>query len=520
LQISLTDEQRTAVRAEGNSWVVACPGSGKTRVALAKVLRESARLGKSGGSVLALSFSVNAKDELAGRIAAHAGPTSRKNITVATIHGFCLGEIVIPFGSYVAGQDLRLALPGGSPYLAALLATAAKYEMTVTRLEGLLKFRRRAPDGRTFVGAEESTPALHEVVTSFWQSLLSSGYVDYPNTLYVAFEILRSKDWIREGMVAQFPTLVVDEYQDCTDIQVGLIHELVSSGSRVFLLGDLHQCVFGFAGADVDTLGTFAERVGARRLELRGTHRCPQEVVDFAERVFSRGMQPIGEAADRAGIVLVDHCANPVSLIARLVRLCDEHDLNRSEIAFVCTAKYRIEQIVKGLNAAGIAATFGRIRTEDDDWCGQLIDAYLSAEVPRDESDVNAFAEDVLGLVDRFAPQVAKLESVRSLVAETAIDNILSAERVPDQMLRIVLPQILNVIVGTLHNSKAVRKLDLEAIERELREAGARFAKLPAASITRSQALDRLRPEGKVRSRSRRYRPGQAATSRSSGFVG
>jgi len=288
LQISLSEEQRAAVREAGNAWVVACPGSGKTRVALAKVLREAGRLKmKPSGSVLALSFSVTAKEELEARIAAHAGPTIRANITVATIHGFCLGELVVPFGSYVAGRDLRLALPGSSAYDGAVSLTAAAFGIAGPQVQAFLKFRRRIPDGRSVKAGEESAPEIHRVVAAFWEKLLGSGYVDYPNALYIALQILRSREWIRQGIAARYPFLVVDEYQDCTDIQVAIIGELVKTGSRVFLVGDLYQCVYGFAGADADSLKAFATDIGARQLTLRGSHRCPQQVIDIAERVAS-----------------------------------------------------------------------------------------------------------------------------------------------------------------------------------------------------------------------------------------
>jgi DNA helicase-2/ATP-dependent DNA helicase PcrA len=497
--IDLTDEQRVAVRAPGNTWVIACPGSGKTRVALAKILRESAYLEPQKGSVLALSFSVNAKDELASRVSAHAGPSSRQRVFVATIHGFCLGEILIPFGSYAGQGELQLALEGGTPYENAVAETAENLNITTARVKATLEYRRRAPDGRTFKGDTESTAREHEIATTFWALLLNSRYVDYPNALYVTLEILRANKWIREGIAARYPVVVVDEYQDCTDIQVAVVEQLVASGSSAFLVGDLFQCVFGFAGADVTTLRAFADRVGAARLTLHGTHRCPTRVIEVAERVFSRGMEAVGEASNRVSRVFVDHSSSPLPAIRRLVELCGQNGIAADEVAFVCSANYRIEDIVSALNGAGTPAAFGRSRVSENDWYGQLIESYLLAMPPRSERDLLRFTEAANEVVARFAIGRKATTALKRLVAGAVIETVLSTEALPDEELGRIALHMNESIMTALQNSQALQRKDLVEVERRLSEARNIFGAKAEARRERNAVVDALRPEGKVR---------------------
>lgn len=404
---------------------------------------------KPSGSVLALSFSVTAKEELEARIAAHAGPTIRANITVATIHGFCLGELVVPFGSYVAGRDLRLALPGSSAYDGAVSLTAAAFGIAGPQVQAFLKFRRRIPDGRSVKAGEESAPEIHRVVAAFWEKLLGSGYVDYPNALYIALQILRSREWIRQGIAARYPFLVVDEYQDCTDIQVAIIGELVKTGSRVFLVGDLYQCVYGFAGADADSLKAFATDIGARQLTLRGSHRCPQQVIDIAERVFKRGMYAEPDVR-LDGLVSFGRRWSPIPTIEHLVRQCDAANISREEIAFIGSFNNRIEWIVKQLVSAGIPATPGRMRKDEEDWYGRLVDAYVLADRPLVLADIDELVNAVIAIVDLFAPSSAISRASRSVFTDLIPELILSARRLSEATLAQLVAPINEFVLNAL----------------------------------------------------------------------
>lgn len=499
MSISLTDEQRIAVRTEGNTWIVACPGSGKTRVALAKALREAPQYVNNGGSVLMLSFSVAAKDEIAKRVAIHAGFEIKNHIDVATIHGFCLGQLIIPFGERYAGRPLRLALAGGDAYTTALGKAAERVKSLPTDLEKLLEYRRRGPDGKTYQGPKESTAAVHAAVVGFWEILLEGGFVDYPNALYVALEIVRANRWIRNGLSARFPLVIVDEFQDCTDIQIALIGELAEGGSNVVLIGDLHQCVYGFAGADVDILKAFAEKIDVKERNLFGTHRCPAEIVAVSERIFKRDVLSVGDAAIVEGRVLYDHSLSPIPAIQELVALCDENGVPRGEIAFVCTANNRLDLICGQLSEVGIPATRGRLMPEDGDWFAALVDAYLMVDRPRAMSDFDRLASELVDLSGRFVRGALSIGRLTERMLDAVLDTVLSVEPLPDGQMRDLLPVIEQRVMDSLKASKAIPRAELEIVSARLAHERDKCSAKPFARVHRDAALDRLRPSGKIR---------------------
>lgn len=82
----------------------------------------------------------------------------------------------------------------------------------------------------------------------------------------------------------QFDIVMVDEAQDTNAARRALVRALVKKGGRVIAVGDRHQAIYGFTGADSDSLDLIAADFGCVRLPLTVTYRCPKAVVAFAQQ--------------------------------------------------------------------------------------------------------------------------------------------------------------------------------------------------------------------------------------------
>lgn len=86
--------------------------------------------------------------------------------------------------------------------------------------------------------------------------------------------------------VFQSSLLIVDEAQDLNRCQ----HELaISAGDRIIAAGDSNQAIYGFAGADIDSIPRFVgyldqSKRGVVELPLSVTYRCAKEIVNEANR--------------------------------------------------------------------------------------------------------------------------------------------------------------------------------------------------------------------------------------------
>jgi len=80
--------------------------------------------------------------------------------------------------------------------------------------------------------------------------------------------------------------VLVDELQDTNKAQIGIVERLVSDQSRIIGVGDTHQSIYAFRGADSDAIDNFVNNWNADRLPLSITYRNPKKVVELVRNKF------------------------------------------------------------------------------------------------------------------------------------------------------------------------------------------------------------------------------------------
>ncbi|WP_315740041.1 MULTISPECIES: ATP-dependent helicase [unclassified Bradyrhizobium] len=100
--------------------------------------------------------------------------------------------------------------------------------------------------------------------------------IDFNDMIYLAL-LYRVKMW-------QYDTVIIDEAQDTNTVRRLLARALMKPNTgRLFAVGDPHQAIFGFTGADNDSLDIIKQEFGAKEMPLTVTYRCPKTVVKFAQ---------------------------------------------------------------------------------------------------------------------------------------------------------------------------------------------------------------------------------------------
>jgi superfamily I DNA/RNA helicase len=79
----------------------------------------------------------------------------------------------------------------------------------------------------------------------------------------------------------------VDEAQDTNASRRALALRMLKRGGRLVAVGDRHQAIYGFTGADADALDLIAKAVNAVEMPLTVTYRCPKSVVKYAQNWVS-----------------------------------------------------------------------------------------------------------------------------------------------------------------------------------------------------------------------------------------
>ncbi|ARB11211.1 putative UvrD superfamily I DNA helicase [Pseudomonas phage JG054] len=118
-----------------------------------------------------------------------------------------------------------------------------------------------------------------ELASELLQHSNESSMVDFDDLLYLA---------VKDGIsLPKFDFIFVDEAQDTNAIQRALLRKIMRKGARIVAVGDPAQAIYGFRGADSESLNLIAQEFDAVRLPLSITYRCPTSVVKYAQQWVS-----------------------------------------------------------------------------------------------------------------------------------------------------------------------------------------------------------------------------------------
>ena len=121
-----------------------------------------------------------------------------------------------------------------------------------------------------------------------------SDLVDFDDMLYWA---------VKEKInLPKFDFVFVDEAQDTNMIQREILRMIMGPNSRIIAVGDPAQAIYGFRGADAQSLQSIATEFNAITLPLSISYRCPTSVVKYAQQWVSHI-----QAAPNAPEGLVEH---------------------------------------------------------------------------------------------------------------------------------------------------------------------------------------------------------------------
>jgi DNA helicase-2/ATP-dependent DNA helicase PcrA len=81
--------------------------------------------------------------------------------------------------------------------------------------------------------------------------------------------------------------VLIDEAQDTNAIRRAMALKLLKYNGRLVAVGDRHQAIYGFTGANADALDLIAKETNAVRMPLTVTYRCPKSVVAHAQQYVS-----------------------------------------------------------------------------------------------------------------------------------------------------------------------------------------------------------------------------------------
>ena len=318
----LTAEQQLAADCPENVLLRACPGSGKTRVITTKLMTSIDEVRDTPRKIACITYTNAAVHEIEDRVARSLMPDDDRYFAVSTIHSFCLINIFRPFVWRVPGYggQFKMLTREMDEFEPLVNAACATVNYNTPRHQDYEDFSNIGLDvDGNLIGSALISAIVAKAAGVFWGLCRDRGYIDFCTLLYYSFWLIKKFPDIADGIASRYALILVDEFQDTTDLQVEILSAIAACGrSRFFLVGDPYQSIFGFAGARPELADVFASRIDARcDLSLSGNFRSSDMVIADAERLFPRSpaMTAVGKARHYTERTQHIHVSQPLHAI-------------------------------------------------------------------------------------------------------------------------------------------------------------------------------------------------------------
>ena len=242
----LTPEQKNAVRCDKNLMLTACPGSGKTRVIISKLSRAIDHVRNTPRSIGCITYTNAAVHEIEARLRQHIQPNDDAYYDICTIHSFCLNHIFRPFCYLINGykNGFKVLSPENDDFkqhVTAICAEHGRYNLDFRDFEEFTQLRVSL-DGQPVGNAIEHGMLSPEIAKAYWRRIRKAGYIDFANIIYYSLVLLQTCPEIISYVSSKFAWILVDEFQDTTDLQVEILSLIYHAGhTRFLLVGDPYQ---------------------------------------------------------------------------------------------------------------------------------------------------------------------------------------------------------------------------------------------------------------------------------------
>jgi DNA helicase-2/ATP-dependent DNA helicase PcrA len=295
----LNSRQREAVLHVGNLAVLAGPGSGKTKLLVAKIAYTGDVLLDRGRSIAAMTYTRHAAREIISRYRSLASDRSENQVLAGTVHSWCLRGVLLPYshlvgisppgkGSILDDRDERWAI-----LMREALGAAGIVTQYSTAKTNVIRARRLVAAGQ----ASDHRDPLVAAAAEFDRKLTQCGLIDFDGIVATSLKLLSENEKILTLLRSKYPYILIDEYQDLGPV----LHQLAtliadSTQVTVTAVGDPDQTIMGFAGADPRYLTQLVTLHGFKKIPLELNYR-------FGDAIIAASHAALGESRN--------HSSNP-----------------------------------------------------------------------------------------------------------------------------------------------------------------------------------------------------------------
>ncbi len=364
---TLNKPQREAVTADLQAiLVLAGAGSGKTRVLIHRIAWLCEVGGLSPFSILAVTFTNKAANEMRGRVEKLLG-VSAKSMWVGTFHGLAhrmlrahWQKAHLPQAFQILDSDDQLRIVKRAVRQMELDEAKwppkqAQWYINQCKDDGLRS-------SHIDPGQDPIQNQLLQIYRLYEQMCQRAGVIDFAELLLRSLELIRDNDDLREHYQRRFQHILVDEFQDTNSIQYAWLLLIAGKHTPVFVVGDDDQSIYGWRGAKIENIQHFERDFPATRvIRLEQNYRSTSTILEAANALIDNNRGRLGKElwtqGEEGEAILFYNAYNETDearFVVDMIQNWVDEGRNRNEIAVLYRSNAQSRQFEEYLVARAI----------------------------------------------------------------------------------------------------------------------------------------------------------------------
>jgi DNA helicase-2/ATP-dependent DNA helicase PcrA len=200
------------------------------------------------------------------------------------------------------------------------------------------------------------------IATAYRKRKQSLNLMDFDDLLANWLELLRDEPEALREYADRFLHVLVDEYQDTNSLQAAILDLLGSRHRNLMVVGDDHQSIYSFRGANFENILRFPDRYpDAKLFKLETNYRSTPQILDLANRSivrnrdqFQKALRAVRKSGFKPVYIPVRNVALQAAFVARRITDLIMEGIPIREIAVLYRAHYHAMELQLELTRRGI----------------------------------------------------------------------------------------------------------------------------------------------------------------------
>lgn len=368
----LNERQLSAVKeTEGYVRVIAGAGTGKTRVLVSRYLYLVTELGIDPDSILCLTFTRKARNEMIERIRNELGPDEELPY-ILTYHSFgsrflkeeikCIGynSSFRIFDERDTYKVLNKLFDDHGMKLDNLAFEEMKDKITsIKRKEEYIPLMMDHQYEEHILLKRKSI--YDDIVDCYLLNQRKGRWLDFDDLIFYSHYILKHHSDIREKWQNMFSYFEVDEAQDTSKIEYEILEMLSCRCKNLFVVGDPDQNIYEWRDSDNRILLDFDKtHTPCKTFILVDNYRSTKNILDVSNRLIAnnknrvkKNLYALKEEGDKVTFEAVDTEYDSARKIAKLIQesVDRKEDYKDNAVLFRCNFySLTLEKVLKSEN--------------------------------------------------------------------------------------------------------------------------------------------------------------------------